>query len=143
MVTPLLLNLVATRFVLQRSTSSQKSTGIKHPPKHRTTSAVGVFFHHRDVKVALEELAEINFPLNKVSIIARDGKQYNWNDDRLKICSRFNANLLELPESLRYLLHHYFNRRRYLVLVSGVETEIKIASKILSRRPKHCEVWQW
>jgi hypothetical protein len=104
--------------------------------------AVGIFFHHRDVKVVLEELKEIGFPLSKISLIARHSKKHNWSSG-LQICDRFNAKILELPEALRYLLHHYFNRGKYLVLVSGTNADIQVARNILSRRPKHSEVWQW
>lgn len=101
---------------------------------------VGVFFHHRDVKVALEDLKEIGFPISKVSLVARDCKQYHWNES-LQICDRFDTNLLRLPETLIRVLQKYFNRGQYLTIVSGSQTDVEIASAILSRRPKHAKVW--
>jgi hypothetical protein len=104
--------------------------------------AIGVFFHHRDVKVALEDLTEIGFPVSKISLIARDCKQYNWNDS-LQISDRFDNNLLKLPEALIHLLQSYFNRGKYLTIVSGTKADVEIASAILNRRPKHARVWHF
>lgn len=103
---------------------------------------VGVFFHHRDVKVALEDLTEIGFPVNKISLIARDCKRYDWNDN-LQICDRFDTNLLKLPEALIHLLQKYFNRGKYLTIVSGTKADVERASAILNRRPKHAKVWHF
>jgi hypothetical protein len=103
---------------------------------------VGVFFHHRDVKVALEDLAEIGFPVSKVSLIARDCKQYDWNNC-LQLCDRFDNNLLKLPDTLIKVLRRYFNRGKYLTIVSGTEADVKIVSAILNRRPKHAKVWHF
>lgn len=36
--------------------------------------AIGVFLHHRDVKVALEESIEAGFPLSWMTLIARNCK---------------------------------------------------------------------
>jgi hypothetical protein len=110
--------------------------------KNGYQKAVGVFFHHRDVKVALEDLTEIGFPVNKISLIARDCKRYNWNDN-LQICDRFDNNLLKLPEALINLLQSYFNRGKYLTIVSGTKADVEIASAVLNRRPKHAKVWHF
>ena len=45
----------------------------------KLTHAVGVFSHHRDVKVALEELRDTGFPLNWITLIARDCWRYSWS----------------------------------------------------------------
>ncbi|GAB4539381.1 MAG: hypothetical protein Tsb0014_29730 [Pleurocapsa sp.] len=145
-------NLSKTRFDLSEVATLQKTEFDRRQTKTTVNSgdshencyqkAVGIFFHHRDVKVVLEELREIGFPLSKISLIARHSKKHNWSSG-LQICDRFNAKILELPEALRYLLHHYFNRGKYLVLVSGTNADIQVARNILSRRPKHSEVWQW
>ena len=39
---------------------------------------VGVFSHHRDVQVALEELKDAGYPFNWITLIARNCQQYNW-----------------------------------------------------------------
>jgi hypothetical protein len=140
-----LLKQIVPNFTLPNSSSTNKLQLGKDNPniennKNCYQKAIGVFFHHRDVKVALEDLTEIGFPANKISLIARDCKRYNWNVP-LQICDRFDNNLLKLPESLIRLLQSYFNRGKYLTIVSGTQADVEIASAILNRRPKHAKVW--
>jgi hypothetical protein len=142
-----LLKQIVPNFILPNSSSTNKLQHGKDNPniennKNCYQKAIGVFFHHRDVKVALEDLTEIGFPANKISLIARDCKQYNWNIP-LQICDRLDNNLLKLPESLIRLLQSYFNRGKYLTIVSGTQADIEIASAILNRRPKHARVWHF
>jgi hypothetical protein len=151
-----LVNSMTGLFLLMHTISNFTLSGFGLKPKSQLTKdnskitnnkncyqkAVGVFFHHRDVKVALEDLIEIGFPVSKISLIARDCKRYDWNNN-LQICDRFDNNLLKLPEALIHLLQRYFNRGKYLTIVSGTKADVEIASAILNRRPKHAKVWHF
>ncbi|BAZ30351.1 signal transduction histidine kinase LytS [Cylindrospermum sp. NIES-4074] len=45
----------------------------RHAPLQTTKRAIGVFSHRRDAEAALAELRDAGFPLNQVSLIAKDG----------------------------------------------------------------------
>ena len=59
---------------------TQIETQVSQPRAVNSLSqrAIGVFLHHRDVKVALEELTGVGFPLSWIILIARNCKNYNW-----------------------------------------------------------------
>lgn len=140
----LFLKKMIVNFIVPSFNSNNKL--LLNCPKFNTTSnynyskVVGVFFHYRDVKVILEELSIINFPLDRINLIARDCKKYEWNN-HLQINEQFNNHLLQLPEPLNQRFLSYFNRGKYLAIVSGTQSEIKIVNNILNFRPKHTQVW--
>ncbi|RAM48018.1 MAG: hypothetical protein C6Y22_30190, partial [Hapalosiphonaceae cyanobacterium JJU2] len=47
-------------------------SGYGTTPLHRNRRAIGVFSHHRDAEAALMELRDSGFPMNQVSLIAKD-----------------------------------------------------------------------
>jgi hypothetical protein len=96
--------------------------------------AIAVFFHHRDVKVALEELKNAGIPLTWVTLIARNCQRHQWLPG-LTICDRFEETLC------RQFFFKYFQKGNYLLTVQGTEDAIQFAAQILSRRRKHSEVW--
>lgn len=100
--------------------------------------AVGIFSHHRDAKVALEELVQAGFPPDWITLMARNFYRYSWLaglnlSDRLDEFS-FNHNF-------QHFFQRLFQRGKYFVLVAGTENEVSSATTIMSRRPKHAKVW--
>ena len=100
--------------------------------------AVGMFSHHRDAKVAIEELIKAGFSPNWITLIARNFERYSWLtglnlSDRLDEFS-FNRNF-------QHFFQRLFQRGKYLILVTGTENEINSASTIMGRRLNHGKVW--
>jgi hypothetical protein len=69
---------------------------------------IGVFAHRRDAEAALMELRDSGFPMNQVSLIAKDSGD-RYTGDR-------------------------FNRGDYLVMIDGTDEQIHRAEAILKRR---------
>jgi hypothetical protein len=99
---------------------------------------VGVFLHHRDAKVALEELRNAGLPMGWIALIARNGKRYNWMPD-LTVCDRFDED--GFSEESWQFFHKYYKRGRYLVIIEGTDDAIRYAQAIMSRRRGRSEVW--
>jgi hypothetical protein len=49
-----------------------ETNGHRNAPLQTTKRAIGVFSHRRDAEVALSELRDAGFPMNRVSLIAKD-----------------------------------------------------------------------
>ncbi|PMB22524.1 hypothetical protein CEN47_19845 [Fischerella thermalis CCMEE 5319] len=75
---------------------------------HRNRRAIGVFAHRRDAEAALMELRDSGFPMNQVSLIAKDSGDRLYSDR--------------------------FNRGDYLVMIDGTDEQIHRAEAILKRR---------
>lgn len=107
--------------------------------RHR---AVAVFSHHRDVKVALEELDDSGFSRDSLTLVARQAK-------RCIGCSELitNSNFDDCRFSLNLEVQKFFSRLfkkgKYLLLVNGSEHDVDAACKIISRRRNHAEVWHF
>ncbi|BAZ46157.1 hypothetical protein NIES4102_31860 [Chondrocystis sp. NIES-4102] len=148
MISLLLVKQIVSKFSLSSSGAKNQwhssilttDNGTVAKSNNSYRQAVGIFSHHRDVKVALEELREVGFPLNKINLIARNYQKHDWNYG-LEICDRPDFNLFKLPTFLIPVLQSYFNKGKYLAIVSGTQADIKMAGSILARRPKHAKVW--
>ncbi len=55
-----------------RNTVHTPVSGHGTTPLHRNRRAIGAFSHHRDAEAALMELRDSGFPMNQVSLIAKD-----------------------------------------------------------------------
>ena len=102
---------------------------------------VGVFSHHRDVKVAVEELQEAGFGLSKITLIARRWRS-DWSSD-LTISDRFDEESFGTNEAARNFFQKLFKRGKYLLLLTGRENEMNAAGAIMGRRQAHAKVWQF
>lgn len=104
------------------------------------TLAVGVFFHGRDVKVALCDLIDAGIPFSWINLITRDCQRYQWQSG-LIISDRFEEIAFELAEEAQNLFYKRFQRGEYLLKVKGDAPAVLYAEKIMSRRPGHSEVY--
>jgi hypothetical protein len=103
--------------------------------------AVVVFSHHRDLKVALDELHHAGFSDDWITLVTRNTKHCSW-------CSQLIANnYFETKFNFSQAAHKFFwqlfQRGKYLVLISGNESNVNAASKIMSRRQDHAQVWRF
>ncbi|OKH26065.1 hypothetical protein NIES593_03025 [Hydrococcus rivularis NIES-593] len=126
----------ADRCAIETTTAGGASTISKKGNLHRRT--VGVFLHHRDAKVALEELRKVGFPMSWIALVARQGKRYDWMPG-LTVCDRFDED--EFSEAGWQFFQKYYKRGRYLIIIKGTEDAISYAEAILSRRRGRSEVW--
>jgi hypothetical protein len=94
---------------------------------------VGIFPHRREAEAALDELRDAGFPMNQVSLIARDLDRYD-RIPHLTVRDRFDNRFFGFPEDRHRFFHDRFDRGEYLVVVDGTEAEIRRAEPILSRR---------
>lgn len=83
-------------------------SGYGTTPLHRNRRAIGVFAHRRDAEAALMELRDSGFPMNQVSLIAKDSGDRLYSDR--------------------------FNKGDYLVMIDGTDEQIHRAEAILKRR---------
>ncbi|MEM8674760.1 MAG: hypothetical protein AAGF83_12930 [Cyanobacteria bacterium P01_G01_bin.67] len=102
--------------------------------------AVIVFAHHRDVKVALDDLDNAGFSCDWISLIARKAKRHTWYPE-LIINDYFEPAKFDFNQIAQEFFLRLFQRGKYLVLVTGNKYDVNSASKIMARRPGHSEVW--
>lgn len=105
------------------------------------THEVGVFSHHRDVRVAVEELQEAGFSLSEITLIAR-----RWRSDwlrNLNIYNSFDEESFGSNEAAQNFFQKLFQRGKYLLLLTGKENEMNAAGAIMGRRQAHAKVWQF
>ncbi len=100
---------------------------------------VGVFAHHRDAKVAIEELQEAGVSLNEITLVARNAWHHHWLGD-LTIYSYFNEKLFDSDQIARRFCQKLFQQGKYLLLVTEKENELN-AGSIMGRRRGHSKVW--
>ncbi|NJM90179.1 MAG: hypothetical protein HC847_26615 [Hydrococcus sp. RU_2_2] len=101
---------------------------------------VGVFYHHRDVKVAIAQLKDAGIPMGWIVAIARDYRRYDRSLG-IKISDRFDEQLLDIAPGDRMFFYKCFKQGKSLVIVEGEENAIRLAGAIMSRRRGHSEVW--
>jgi hypothetical protein len=106
------------------------------------TRAVVVFSHHRDLKVALDELHDAGFSDDWLTLMTRDVQRCSWYAE-LITKNYFDAEKFDFSEVAQNFFSQLFQRGKYLVLISGNEDVVGTASKIMSRRQKHAKVWQF
>jgi arginyl-tRNA--protein-N-Asp/Glu arginylyltransferase len=104
------------------------------------TRAVAVFSHHRDLKVALDELHHAGFSRDWITLITRKTKHCSW-------CSELIANnyfeaKFNCSQVAQKFFWRLFQRGKYLVLLSGSDLDVNAASKIMSRRQDHVKIWR-
>ncbi len=100
---------------------------------------VGVFAHHRDAKVAIEELQEAGFSLDEITLVARNAWHHHWLGD-LTIYNYFNEELFDSNQIARRFCQKLFQQGKYLLLVTEKENDLN-AGTIMGRRQGHSEVW--
>ena len=105
-----------------------------------STHVVGVFSHHRDAKVALEELKDAGFPSNWITLFARDFRRYSWSPG-LTIHNCFNEETFNFDRISQHFFRRLFQRGKYLVLVTGNGNDVNSAGIIMGRRRNHSKVW--
>ncbi|MGL5832607.1 MAG: hypothetical protein ACRC1Z_05150 [Waterburya sp.] len=104
--------------------------------------AVVVFSHHRDLKVALDELRDAGFSDDWMTVMARDVQRCSWCSE-LITKNYFDAEKFDFSQMAQDFFLKLFRRGKYLVLISGNEQDVDAASKIMSRRQNHAQVWQF
>ncbi|MCU0537869.1 MAG: hypothetical protein MUD14_28625 [Hydrococcus sp. Prado102] len=101
---------------------------------------VGVFHHHRDVKVAISQLQDAGIPMGWIVALARDYRRYDLLSG-IKVSDRFEEQLLDVAPGDRMFFYKRFQQGKFLVVVEGDENAIRFAGAIMSRRRGHSEVW--
>jgi hypothetical protein len=110
--------------------------------KGKKTRAVVVFSHHRDLKVALDELHDAGFSNHWLTLMTRNAQRCSWCAE-LMTENYFDAKKFDFSQAAQDFFCQLFRRGKYLVLISGNEQDVDVASKIMSRRQKHAKVWQF
>ena len=103
--------------------------------------AVVVFSHHRDVKVALEELSYAGFSSDCLTLIARHAQRLDCSGLVIKSC--FDPKQFDFNQIAQDFFSRLFKRGKYLVLIDGGKYDVNAASKIASRRQNHAKVWHF
>lgn len=107
-----------------------------------STYAVIVFAHHRDVKVALDDLENAGFSDDGITLIARNAKRYSWGS-KLTINNYFNQDKFDFNQVAQEFFLRLFQRGKYLILIAGNQDDVNAASSIMGRRQGHAEVWHF
>ncbi|MEL6929938.1 MAG: hypothetical protein AAFO95_15045 [Cyanobacteria bacterium J06600_6] len=102
--------------------------------------AVAVFSHHRDVKVALDDLDYDGFSFDDLTLVTRHPQRCQ-NYSGLITCSDFDARKFGLNLAAQRLFSRLFAKGKYLLVVDGSLHDVNAASRIVSRRRHHAEVW--
>ena len=107
-----------------------------------STSAqvIGVFSHHRDVKVALEDLIEAGFPSSLITLVTSNHLYNTWFSE-LKTGSDLDWRFFDPDHSILSFFLRLFKKSRYFLLVQGDEVDLNSAGSIMGRRRGHGNVW--
>ena len=108
----------------------------------RSTRAVVVFHHYRDVKVALDELSSAGFSHDCLTLVSRRPQSYVGHAD-LITDSCFNREKFNFSQVAQEFFLRLFQKGKYLVSIEGSHYDIKAASKIMSRRRHHAQMWHF
>lgn len=109
-----------------RRSNSMAKTSHSLGHHHR---AVGTFSSRPNMDTAIQELYDADFPMNQVSVIARDYQRHNLIPN-LTIRDRFDSAFGFLGQR-HSLFHDRFNRGAFLVMVEGTQAQIHQAETIL------------
>lgn len=107
--------------------------------RHR---AVAVFSHHRDVKVALDELDRNGFSYDGLTLVARQARRCVGYSD-LITNSSFDDCKFGLNLEVQKFFSRLFRKGKYLLLFNGSKHDVNAVSKIISRRRNRAEVWRF
>ena len=106
-------------------------------------SAVVVFSHHRDVKVALDDLKDAGFGYSdRLLLMARNAERYSWHR-QLTIYNYFDVEEFDCSHADKDFFWRLFQRGKYLLLISGTRYDINSVTKTVARRRGHAEVWHF
>ena len=106
-------------------------------------SAVIVFSHHRDVKVALDDLRDAGFDYSdRFILMARNAKRYSWHCE-LTAYNYFDVEEFDCSQADRDFFWRLFQKGKYLLLISGTKYDVDSATRIVARRRGHAEVWHF
>ncbi|MGV2831115.1 hypothetical protein [Myxosarcina sp. GI1(2024)] len=119
---------------------TQTKTKIEPTQVEQHKRTVGVFVHHRDAKVAIEDLRDAGFPLNWIKLISRDCWRYHWLDG-LHTCDRFDGQFFGTSDQCWRFFQRLFQRGKYLIAIEAPGHSLEYAEAILSRRRGRGEVW--
>ena len=122
--------------------SHNHSLLIQNKHDNHATYGIVVFSHHRDVKVALDDLRNAGVSQDGIILIARNARRYSWYP-RLMINSYFDPEKFNFNQIAQEFFLRLFQRGKYLVLIAGDKYEVNSVSKIMGRRPGHSEVWHF
>ncbi|HEY9662963.1 MAG TPA: hypothetical protein V6C65_31345, partial [Allocoleopsis sp.] len=104
-----------------------------HDRFDRDHRAIGVFHNRRDAEMAVADLQSAGFPLNQISLIARDfGNRDPFRGADLR--DRFDAVRYHIPVEEAKLYNDRIERGDYVVVVHGSDHEVRQAEAILNRR---------
>ena len=105
-------------------------------------SAVVVFSHHRDVRVALDDLRDAGFTSDRLILMARNAERYSWHR-QLTTCNYFDVEAFDCSQADRDFFWRMFQKGKYLLLISGSRYDVDSVTKIVARRRGHAEVWHF
>ncbi|MEM8723610.1 MAG: hypothetical protein AAGE84_30745 [Cyanobacteria bacterium P01_G01_bin.39] len=120
--------------------SGKSNLLIKSESASNSNYAVVVFAHHRDVKVALDDLDNAGFSHDWISLIARKAKRHSWYPE-LKVNDDFEPAKFNFNQIAQEFFCRLFQRGKYLVLIEGDKYDVNSVSKIMARRQGHAEAW--
>lgn len=110
------------------------------PLNHHLNYAVVVFSHHRDVQVALDDLDNFGLSHDSIVLIAQNVRRYSWSP-KLEINNYFAPEKFDFNHIAQEFFLRLFQRRKYLVLITGNSEQVNVISKIMARRHGHAEAW--
>ena len=105
-------------------------------------SAVVVFSHHRDVRVALDDLKNAGMTSDRFILMARNAERYSWHRE-LTIDNYFDVEEFDCSQADRDFFWRLFQKGKYLLLISGSKYDVDSVTKIVARRRGHAEVWHF
>lgn len=104
--------------------------------------AIAVFSHHRDVKVALDELNDDGFAVDNLALIARQVQRCNSGSE-LITNNQFDLIKFGLNPVAQKFFSRLFERGKYLLLIDGTKHDVDAACQIVSRRRNRAKVWRF
>lgn len=105
------------------------TSGTGHGARQR---AVGFFSNLRDVEGAISELKAAGFPVNQISVVAKNVQRHGLMAD-LDVQNRLDDRRYGLSTERSSFLQNRIDHGDYLLAIEGTEAEIRQASAILNQ----------
>lgn len=106
-----------------------------------TKYAISYFSHLTNAETAINDIVIAGFSRNQICLICRDFSQFQ-NLTGVNLSERFDAIRLGVPDEWTHFYNEQIDLGNYIVIVSGTDNELDLASSILVKyEVQNCQIY--
>ena len=111
--------------------SAANSTSLNK--RYRYQYAAGLFFLYRDLENGLDELRQIGFPIEQVTVVAKSTAKLSYITYAKITAPQYNFAAFEIPDDIAKHYNYRVLLGDYLLLLSGTAIQLAAAQNILEK----------